>query len=79
MSYSGPGSVVSLVDEFISHWAGVDGAMAPGTMLVVPEGAAVTKSRADLTILRGMYFAALASHSPKNTWEPALLRARLSQ
>lgn len=56
MSYSGPGSVVNLVDEFLSHWAGVDGSQG-SPLLVVPEGAAVTKSRTDLTALRALYFA----------------------
>jgi hypothetical protein len=56
MSYTGPGSVVGLVDEYLAHWAGVNAALSPGALTVVPEGAAAAKSRADLQILRGTYF-----------------------
>lgn len=57
MSYTGPGSVVTLCDEFLTHWLAVNAAQAPGAITVVPEGGAVAKTRADLLALRGTYFA----------------------
>ena len=49
--------MLGLMDEFLAHWAGVNAAQAPGSLTVVPEGTLLVKSRTDLNILRGIYFA----------------------
>lgn len=55
MSYTGPGSVVSTVDEFLTHWAGVDDALDPAVLSVVVPGTSAAKTRADLVTLRTLY------------------------
>jgi hypothetical protein len=57
MPYTGPGSVIGLMDEFLAHWAGVNAAQAPGGVTAVPENTNTVKSRNDLNMLRGIYFA----------------------
>jgi hypothetical protein len=55
MAYTGPGSVPTLVDEFLAHWAGVNALLAPLTLSVVPEGTLLVKTRTDLAVLRTNY------------------------
>jgi hypothetical protein len=56
MSYTGPGSVVPLCDEFLTHWQGVNDAMNPAFVTVVPEGKTAAVSQGDLHTLRDLYF-----------------------
>ena len=70
MSYTGPGSVVNLCDEFITHWQAVNAAQAPGAITVVPEGGAVAKTRADLLALRGTYFAVQSAPGTAAVYSP---------
>lgn len=55
MSYTGPGSVISVTDEFLAHWAGVNAALTPVFLTVIVEGTTVLKSRTDLQTLRTTY------------------------
>ncbi len=55
MSYSGPGSVVSVVDEFLAHWLGTNNALTPLPLTLVLEGSVVVKTRTDLLTLRNLY------------------------
>ena len=74
MPYTGPGSVIGLLDEFLAHWAGVNAAQAPGGVTAVPEKTNTVKSRNDLNILRGIYFAVQSAPGQGTTmrlWLPA--------
>lgn len=55
MSYTGPGSVVTVADEFLAHWLTVNNALTPVPLTVVLEGTEVVKTRNDLQTLRTRY------------------------
>ncbi len=56
MSYTGPGSVIGLVDEVLAHWGGVNAAIYPVALTAVPDGMTIAKTRTELQTLRGIYF-----------------------
>ncbi len=56
MSYTGPSSVVPLVDAYLLHWLGLNATFPPPSFFsVVLEGTTVAKVRNDLVTLRNMY------------------------
>ena len=55
MSYTGPSTVVSTADEFITHWTGVNASLAPDSISVVLEGATTLTTLANLVTLRNVY------------------------
>jgi hypothetical protein len=56
MAYTGPGSVVTLADEFIAHWESVNATLGVGSISVVVDGTTTAKLVEDLIELRENYF-----------------------
>jgi len=55
MAYTGPGSVVTLANEFLDHWQAVDASLAPALFTVVPDGMTAAQEYGDLEALRDNY------------------------
>jgi hypothetical protein len=60
MAYTGPGSVVTLANEFLTHWQAVEAALAPALFTVVPEGMTSVQEYGDLEELRDTFQAVQA-------------------
>lgn len=56
MAYTGPGSVVTLADEFIAHWESVNSTLGGTPLSVVPEGTTLVVDSDGLITLRDNYF-----------------------